>query len=63
MLSRGAGASKSPASSRRCDAVPQFNATLTFTDYQEVLDPAEPLQLGVAAYQQGKEGATSPSTP
>lgn len=27
--------------------MPQFNATLTFTDYQEGLDPAEPLQRGV----------------
>ena len=57
MLSRGAGVSKSPASSGRGNAVPQFNATLMFTDYQDVLDPAEPLQLGVTAYQQGKEGA------
>lgn len=63
VLSRGAGASESPASSGRGDAVPQFNATLRFTDYQEVLDPAEPLQLGVTAYQQGKEGAPSPSAP
>lgn len=34
-----------------------------FTDYQEVLDPAEPLQLGVTAYQQGKEGAPGPGAP
>lgn len=62
MLSRGAGAGKSPASTGRGNAVPPFSATLTFTDYQEVLDPAEPLQLGVTAYQQGKEGAPGPGT-
>lgn len=62
-LSRGARASESPASSGRGNAVPQFNATLMFTDYQEVLDPAEPLQLGVTAYQQGKEGAPGPGAP
>lgn len=47
VLSRGAGASESPASRGRGKAVPQFNATLMFTDYQEMLGPAEPLQRGV----------------
>lgn len=62
MLSKGAGAGKSPASPGRGNAVPPFNATFMFTDYQKVLDPAEPLQLGVTAYQQGEEGAPDPGT-
>lgn len=60
MLSRGAGERESPASSASGNAEPQFNATLMFTDYQEVMDPAEPLELGVTAYQQGQEGAPKP---
>lgn len=42
--------------------MPPFSATFMFTDYQEVLDPTEPLQLGVTAYQQSKEGALGPGT-
>lgn len=31
------------------------------TDYQDVLNPAEPLQLGVTAYQQGRGEPHTPA--
>lgn len=53
--------SESPASSRRGSAAPPFDAAFMPTDYQDALNPAEPLQLGVTAYQKGKREPHAPA--
>lgn len=53
--------SESPASSWRGSAALPFDVAFMPTDYQDVLNPAEPLQLGVTAYQQGRGEPHTPA--